>query len=439
MARTDADLAWMGTQKGLYRYDISQTESTASQPKEFEKLPEVSAIAADMKGNIYIAFGSNIYVASENQNSLKEFKWKNTTRDIHERVTALALSDSGRIFIGTDRGKLVSMALYNPTDSTEVQLGESVPTSITALASHKNQLWVGTKHGLAYTDDQLSLIETYTSENSRLSNSEITTLFAEDEIVWVGTYHGLNTVSFVPFENYNQDNSGVFNDVLAFAEDANKNLWVGTFNGLYLFDKTRKKHTYFNDLAGTAGLPDSRIMTMATKDNELWLGFQNSGIQIINTESFIMRQPLIEKSEQLEVTKILHTIDGNTWVATFNQGVYKIERRQAISYLASGSLPEPSITILFQPNLGGIIASSERKIYQYSEKEGKFSALEFEFLDSKEPPLILSISESSTGDIWIGTKDHGLFIWKYSDRIRSDFTLVRSRSNINFSDRKSVV
>ena len=276
-------------------------------------------------------------------------------------------------------------------------------------------------------------METYSSENSQLSNSEITALFADDEIVWAGTYHGLNTISFVPFENYNHDNSGVFNDVLAFAEDANRNLWIGTFGGLYLFDKRTNKHTHFRDLPGAAITSDYRIMTMATKDNELWLGFQNDGVQIVNTESFAVTRSLIKQPEQLEVTKILHTIDGRTWVATFNQGVYQIDRGQVTSYLSSGSLPDPSITILFQPSIGGIIASSERKIYQYLEETDDFSVLNFKFPDSKEPPLILSISENASGDIWIGTKDHGLFSWNYSNRTRGDFTLSKSQSDIGFS------
>ena len=63
----------------------------------------------------------------------------------------------------------------------------------------------------------------------------------------------------------------------------------------------------------------------------------------------------------------------------------------------------------------------------------KFIALEFEFGESEESPLILSISESPNGDIWVGTKDLGLFIWRKSDQISGDFSLVRSRADESFA------
>ena len=175
-------------------------------------------------------------------------------------------------------------------------------------------------------------------------------------------------------------------------------------------------------------------MTISSKDNELWLGFQQNGIQIVNTVTLDVRTPSIDKLEQMEVTKILHAKDETTWVATFNQGAYKLDNNQAISYLSNGALPESSITILFQPQKGAIIASSERKIYQYHEERDEFIALDFEFGESEESPLILSISESPNGDIWVGTKDLGLFIWRKSDQISGDFNLVRSRADESFCD-----
>lgn len=431
-----SDVAWIGTKSGLYRHDLSETVSPTSRPVtplDIGNSTEISAITSDFKGKIYIAFGSNIYVVSEKTDSWEEVKWRESADKTQERVTALALSSSGRIFIGTDRGLLVSQDLTDPIDRVENQLEENSPTSITALLFHNNLLWIGTKHGLSYSDEGLAFIETFSSQNSRLSNSEITTLFADGELIWVGTYHGLNTISFVPFETYNQENSGVYNDVLAFTEDQKNNLWIGTFNGLYLFDKKLRRHMHFRDLSDSDEIFDHRIMTMSSKGNELWLGFQNNGLQIVNTDTLAVRRPLIDNLDQLEVTKILHTRDDRTWIATFNQGAYMLENDRATSYLSSGALPESSITILFQPQHGGIIASSERKIYQYQEETDKFYALDFSFLQSKETPLILSISESGNGDIWIGTKDLGLFIWKKSDRVRGDFSLERSLSNANFS------
>jgi ligand-binding sensor domain-containing protein/two-component sensor histidine kinase len=434
---TEADVAWAGTKAGLFRHDLSQASTTFSLSKEFEEIfrgSEISAIASDLKGNIYIASGLNIYKSSENLASLETVNWIESPNDYRDKITSLALSSNGRIFVGTDKGLLVSQDMAKNSDQVIIRLGEKSPISITTLLFHDDLLWIGTNHGLSYSDTALSFFETYLSENSNLSNSEVTTLFADNDLIWAGTYQGLNTISFVPFETFNNENSGVFNDVLAFTEDGNNDLWIGTFNGLYFFDNVTANHVHFLDLSTQGSISDHRIMTISSKGNELWVGFQQNGLQIIDTETRAVRKPSIDNLEEMEVTKILHTPDKTTWVATFNQGLYRLNNNRVRSYLSNGALPESSVINLFTPRDGGIFASSERKIYQHHEETDTFISLNFKFADAEETPLIFSISESPSGDIWIGTKDLGLFIWRKHDQTIGNFNLVRSRANVDFAN-----
>jgi ligand-binding sensor domain-containing protein/two-component sensor histidine kinase len=431
------DIALAGTKEGLFRYDLSRSTNTPQLPVklgEIDKKREISALISGVNGEVYVASGLELYKVSENFDSVKKIEWIENISHKHDRVTALALDESGRIFIGTDRGLLISRDLAKHENQAIIELGTDTPISITALLFHKNLLWIGTNNGLSYTDRGLSFLKTYLSENSGLSNSQITTLSGENDLLWVGTYQGINTITFVPFEIFNKENSGVFNDVLAFEEDINNNLWVGTFNGLYLFDRDAESHTRFQNLAVSDEILDHRIMTISSKGSELWLGFQKNGVQVVNTESLAVRTPSIDNLKGLEVTKILHTGDERTWIATFNQGLYRLDNEKTISYLLNGALPESSITILFETNNGAIIASSERKIYQYHESADQFRAIDLTFDEAKESPLILSISQNGNGDLWIGTKDQGLFVWKKADQIRGNLGLEKPESNTNFSN-----
>ena len=286
---------------------------------------------------------------------------------------------------------------------------------------HNDLLWIATNNGLSHTNSALSEIESFYQSNSGLSNSHVTSLFADQDLLWVGTYQGLNNLSLAPFEVFNQQNSGVFNDVLAFSEDARHKLWIGTFDGLYMFDEASGSHTSFNDISSSGELIDHRVMTMSASDDELWLGFRRNGLQIINTKSLQITTPPDPILQQLEVTKILHSLSDETWIASFNLGLYKLTNGNLISYLSNGKLPESSITILHQPSSGGIIASSERNIYQYDQSQDRFIPLALIFGGLADSPLILSISQSPQGDLWIGTKDQGLFIWRKSDQISGNF------------------
>jgi two-component sensor histidine kinase len=72
-----------------------------------------------------------------------------------------------------------------------------------------------------------------------------------------------------------------------------------------------------------------------------------------------------------------------------------------------------------------LLASSEQDIYLYNLSEGRFNLLELKFENSARPPMILSLSQSSNGDIWVGTKDQGLFIWPVENHKADSHNLRR--------------
>ena len=345
------------------------------------------------------------------------------------RITALALGEKTNLYIGTDRGNLVKLDLSNNQKTPQrVQLERS-SNSIISMTFHKDILWIATNNGLFYTDKAISFLNTFRQENSQISNNHVTTIFGDKNMVWVGTYQGLDTITFVPFEIFNKQNSGIFEDVLAFEEDTEKNLWIGTFNGLYRYNKNTGKHTRFQELKQSIEILDERIMTLATRGKKLWLGFRKNGVQIVDTETLEITAPQLPSIQELEVTKIYHADSGSTWVGTFNHGLYQIKTNSYFSYLLNG-LPERSVTVLLETKSGDIIAASERNFYKYISSSNSFALLNLNFGKENPSPLILSASENDNGDIWIGTKDQGLFIWRKQAQLTSDMSLEYVSANI---------
>ncbi|MEM1155458.1 MAG: triple tyrosine motif-containing protein, partial [Pseudomonadota bacterium] len=127
-------------------------------------------------------------------------------------------------------------------------------------------------------------------------------------------------------------------------------------------------------------------------------------------------------------TKILSSDKELIWIGSYNHGLFKVDGIEVKSYLSSGELPEQRVTTIFQTISGDIIASTERKMYMYRADTDDFEPYNLEFFVGERSvnPLIVSMSESANGDLWIGTKEHGLFIWPAADRFDGTHTIRQS-------------
>ncbi len=405
---------WVTGKAGLYLYsDKNLSNPNSKMLNELAKEKgKVGAIISDNIGNVYFSSGSNIYRFSSHENSLEKINWNLTNPSEHlANINAMALGHSDWLYIGTDDGNIFGININDFSIFAKEYIGRENSASISKMLFFNNTLWVGTTNGLYQFSERLNKKALFNHNNSALSNDYITALEKDDNFLWVGTFQGLHTVSQVSFRTFNEENSSISEDVLSFAQDIQDRIWIGTFNGLYLHDSSTGINRDFESLNRSYPLVDQRVMTIAAKYSDLWFGFQRKGVQILNIETGKVTTPEIPQADNLEVTKILHTRDERTWLATYNRGVYSINGDVVTSYLDEGSLPESSVTILFELESGTLLASTERNIYQYDKKLERFDILDLKFSDNNQPPLILSLSQSRTGDIWLGTKDQGLFIW----------------------------
>ncbi|MEM8659882.1 MAG: two-component regulator propeller domain-containing protein [Pseudomonadota bacterium] len=425
------NMAWIGTVHGLYAYDLSTPTSTDKKTInriETGDISSIGTIASDASGTVYFSSGTSIY-RIKNYLEVPELLFETSkTKDSSDLINSLTFDSNGQLYVGTIEGLLVSIKLDSVDRKATILWDRSKSISISDLLIHNNSLWIATDHGLYQSTLNTGSFKTYFSKSSPLYSNDITTLMADDDKIWIGTFSGLNTVSYGPFQNFNQANSRVFDDVQAFSEGNDQSIWIGTFNGLFRLDPKLGTHISFNESQKSGELADQRIMTMASTNEELWLGFQRNGIQILDQDSLKTLPAPAAILTQIQVTKILSTDKELIWIGSYNHGLFKVDGIEVKSYLSSGELPEQTVTTLVQTISGDIIASTERKMYVYSPDNDNFEPYNQEFLvgDSRVSPLILSVSENASGDIWIGTKEHGLFIWPAADRFDGTHTVRQS-------------
>ncbi len=164
----------------------------------------------------------------------------------------------------------------------------------------------------------------------------------------------------------------------------------------------------------------------------MWLGFYNGGVQVIDTITGDSIVPPLPNSDQFLVTKIIASKNTtDIWIATYDHGLFRVTPEETFAYFLNRKLREKSVTLLFETDNGDLLIATVDKIHIYSAAHDAFQTLAFDFKTRVISPTILSFAQSQNGDIWIGTKDNGLFIWTKKDQLNSN-AVVRSieQSNI---------
>lgn len=148
--------------------------------------------------------------------------------------------------------------------------------------------------------------------------------------MWFCTDDGLNRFDGYSCKVYSynpNDTNGIQNNLItSICEDGYKNLWVGTQGGgLYKYNREKDKFIFFDlDSAGVSKNTDL-VYTLYSKGKYLWIGTREGGIVKLNLETEKVEN-YINSSNGLKtnfVTNICSDHNGNIWVGTSNEGLFK--------------------------------------------------------------------------------------------------------------------
>ncbi|MBV6441997.1 MAG: hypothetical protein EPGJADBJ_03695 [Saprospiraceae bacterium] len=133
----------------------------------------------------------------------------------------------------------------------------------------------------------------------------------------------LKTQQINPFPykpNYNL--AGWQDGVICFLEEKDGQLWIGTVGGLFLFDKIKKRFIHlekrFDGFSKLRGITIRKILR--DSKNNLWVATWNQGIFKINVEARTISQYnhwAADNARNISNTRsVLETRDGDVWVGT---------------------------------------------------------------------------------------------------------------------------
>ncbi len=323
-----------------------------------------------------------------------------------------------------------------------------ISTSIVTLArTSDDALWLGTLAGLMrYRNGQFEVIPLPGGQDIIYALTA-----ARDGSVWVGTARGrLARVTGGRAEEIALPFSGKPITALAAAGDA---VWIGTSGGL------------FRSRGGTVepalrGLSSDTIISLATDGDALLVGTASGLDRIVGD-----RIERVGGMPADQVTAIRRDRDGNLWIGTYSNGLFRISGGQISPYGIADGLLNPTVRAIFEDDEGSIWIGTNGGFEQlragafvtWNEREGladavarvvfedragvlwvgtanglsRWNGSSFTAIDDPQLTGILSIEQSRDGALWFGTSKG---VYRVAEGKKTLFTTANGLSNNTIRD-----
>jgi signal transduction histidine kinase/ligand-binding sensor domain-containing protein len=418
---------WMGTEKGLVRFDGVNFRLTSSF-SEFSGDP-VSGLTTDGQGRLCVIFwgagvlcyrdGKFVNLASilrrttlEVVSSWREEDGASLLTDLMDGilrvrgesfqmlaprtvlppslVLGIAETHDGRIWLGT----LVGLFYFADGRTTRVT-GVANGKINCLLPGGDRELWVGTSKGLYRWNG--TVLSRVTLPRALAGVQILTLLRDHDGNVWAGTTRGLLRInaSGVSFSDEGDFGSGGIN---ALFEDREGNLWAGGGRGL-----ERIRDGTFVTYPLAAGSPPSKQdgPVYADDENRTWFAPAGGGLYVMKDgRTQALTSPLLDKEMIYSITGLKNEI----WIGTQHSGLKRFEYRDGLiggkTYTQADGLAENSVFAVYQGRdravWAGTLTSGVSKF-----KDGSF--VTYTTADGLASNTVSAILETRDGTIWFAT------------------------------------
>ena len=416
---------WFGTDDGLNRYDGYSIKVFKHNPNNSNSVTDNSIVALlnDSNGDLWIGSrrgGVDRYDITRN----KFYHYKHISADsttISDNSVSTLFKDShGNIWVGTRKG----LNRYNYSDNTFTRFNlepkdsfNMDAISVTAICEDISKtLWIGTSIGLfkinsSYLNKKKAEVENnYLESTELLSGLYVRTVYIDHSgVLWAGTFgKGLyryrsEIKKFTPFTNnsnsFSYSNMGNF--IFRIYEDSKNNFWVAAYDsGLSVYNRKNEKfQRWMNEPVHAIYEDNSGI---------IWFGTYTDGVKSYDSRknrfnSYYDRSSSADEKDNNLITSILQDSKGNLWVGTYNKGLK-----------------------LYSP-LNSTDAKIRKKIKKFQFENGN----PFSISSNR----VICLSESSDGNIWIGTETDGLNMYEYKTNRFIKYRNNPDNKNSPISDR----
>ena len=192
----------------------------------------------------------------------------------------------------------------------------------------------------------------YITVDQELTNNMVISICQDGYgFIWFGSSSGLNRFDGYGLTNYfHDDNDSTTipgNRIEIIFCDSGKKLWIGSHQGLCLYNYDNNSFVQFKHSSFPEGLGRINDMT-EDKSGFLWMASWN-GLIMYNPHNNTIQQYLHNTDDPFSLphnnlTNIIMDKDDNPWIATYNQGIAKFDRKSG-KFTRYGNNPDDPASI----------------------------------------------------------------------------------------------
>ena len=420
LAQTAEGYLWIGTQKGLLRFDGN--DFVTINPPSGLKLPtrEIKTIAAGRQGLWFgLALGGGGFY-----DDVKTFRPFTTESREQEKITAIRETADGSLWIGTESGifrRNGAKTIFNNEIRNALCIFEDARHRIWVATAdnglnyweagkfHKfpdpempqmvfsvtvdstGRIWAGTPFGLRCYDPNFKRNDPF-----RLFTETRALLCDRHGVLWIGTtgdgllrYQGGNTPTMLMKTN------GLANDfVTALLEDREGSLWVGTREGLTQLSDV--KFPIFSSSEGWARGPCHGVC--ASPRGGVWSA-TSSGASYFDGKTTSVVPDEAWQSQSHYIKRVLEARDGDLYLLNGNREVQILSSNKIVASYSNSDWP----TALVE-DAHGVVVSVGAKLFRVSRK----GMTPFPFQKTPEFYWIRNLSAGSDGSLIVASVN-GIF------------------------------
>ena len=392
-AQTRDGYLWIGTEKGLIRFDGLHFHLYDSADSAMFPAGGVLGLAVDAEGSLWVRLQGPRLLR------YRDGKFEDVFSELNvgeRNVTAMCVGKDGKILLAGletglvryEKGKFVAIAPRAQTPGLVISLAETAD----------GKVWAGTRDtGLfLISDGNISSIAQGVPDKK--INSLVT---IDDNEIWIGTDSGLVRWNGREFSQTSGPDALALAQVLAMTKDNDGNLWVGSSKGLIRMDARGISSLEYekNRRAETVNA------VFEDREGNLWVGTAK-GIERFRDSvftTFSIRRGLPTEN----IGPIYADEEGRTWFAPSDGGLYWLKEGK-VGRIADGGL-DHDVVYSISGGKGELWLGRQRGGLTHVRYQGTSFATEtYTRANGLVQNSVFAVYESRDGAVWAGTLNGGL-------------------------------
>jgi ligand-binding sensor domain-containing protein/signal transduction histidine kinase len=336
ITQTRDGFLWIGTQKGLVRYDGVEFKVLQLPETTQFRHEAISSLCVSDDGGLWFGIqkgGFGCYRPESGFSAATNESWMDPGLD----VFSLGETRDGSMWVGSAQA-----AARVPKDGPAALFPEATQC-ISIFEDSKKRVWLGsTREGLHCW--QAGKITPF--PDGTLTN-EIIFAVTEDSVaqIWVGTQHSLRC--YGP-DLRQKSTAPIVPPITKLLCDSHGVVWIGTYQeGLY-----RYKDGSYTQLQKSDGLADDQVTALfEDRDGNIWVGTRD-GLSVLSD----VKLPVFSQTEGLPKASyhgVCASAQGGLWAAG-SSGISRLNDGQVLNYSTEAGLSSTWMKLVFEAGNGDL-------------------------------------------------------------------------------------